>query len=115
EVQRALLEDALVFYQEVLERADDPDPAIRLDVARACRQVGAIQYDLGRLSQASENLRRCIELVEGLPEEHREREAARTCLVDCCTRLGSLALGAGNPKEAERWQQRALAVREQCT
>jgi serine/threonine protein kinase len=113
QLKRALLEDSLAFYQKILQRADDPDPAIRLDVAQAYRQTAAVQYELGRYAASEENLRRAVALVEALPAEYRDREAARTCLADCWTRLGAHAWGAGRHQEALRWQQRVKALREQ--
>jgi tetratricopeptide (TPR) repeat protein len=115
ELRQALLEDSLAFYQEILERADDPDPAIRLDVAEACHQTGAIQAALGKTNPGRENLLRAVALVEGLPPQYRDRPAAQDCLADCCTLLGRLPGPGQNLKEAERWLGRALAIQERLS
>jgi serine/threonine protein kinase len=110
QLRRALLEDSLGFYHQVLERAGDPDPAIRLDVALACQQTGTIQEELGLPGPAKENLLRAVALLEGLPDEYQQRPDVQDCLVACYTRLGRAA--GTDRNELERWQQKALAIRE---
>jgi hypothetical protein len=53
EVRQETQENMLAFYQRVLEHADSPDRAVRLDAAFAYEQTGGIQDSLGRESGGS--------------------------------------------------------------
>jgi tetratricopeptide (TPR) repeat protein len=112
ELQRSLLEDALAFYQDVLQQADSPDPAVRRDTAVACRRAADIQQALGQFGPAAENYRRAIELVEALPAEERDTPECQILLAGCHQNWGTALGGLGRHEEAERHNQAALDILE---
>jgi tetratricopeptide (TPR) repeat protein len=112
ELQRDLLEDALAFYQGNLEKADSRDPTVRRDTAWACQRAAAIQQLLGRPKVAAENLRRAIDLLDGLPALDRAASECQTLLAGCYNNLGLLALEARRWDEAEQHHRAALAICE---
>jgi serine/threonine protein kinase/Flp pilus assembly protein TadD len=67
-IRRALLEDALEFYQGFLKEKGS-DPALRYETARAYMRVANIQAVLGRFSQAVEPWGRATALLEKLTAE----------------------------------------------
>jgi serine/threonine-protein kinase len=112
ELQQQLLEDALAFYQRAFQQLDDPDPAVRLDVATAYQKTATIQNLLGRQELASENFHRAIDLLGSLPEDIRNRAENRGRLADCCLGLGDSI----KPREdAEQWLKKAIDLREQIS
>jgi serine/threonine-protein kinase len=113
ELRQDLLEDTLAFYQALLQGADDPDPAVRLDAAVACENTGDIHYLLGRYQAATDNFRQAVALLERLPPEYRSRPDVQNHLAECCEYLGSQAGDAVSQEERDRYFQRALAIREE--
>jgi serine/threonine protein kinase len=111
ELQRALLEDQLTFYEGALGGADDPDPAVRRDTAWAHRHPGDIQKLLGRWPEAEQNLTRAIELVEALPAQEREAPDVQDLLARCYCDRGTFA-GAPRFADAARDLTRALDICE---
>jgi tetratricopeptide (TPR) repeat protein len=69
EMQRALLEDALEFYQQFLGQ-DQNDPTLRHETARAYQRVGNIQHALGRTIAAVEAFQQATALLEELVKEY---------------------------------------------
>jgi serine/threonine protein kinase/Flp pilus assembly protein TadD len=67
-IRRALLEDALEFYQGFLKERS-LDPVVRHETARAYMRVANIQVVLGRFSQAVEPLERATALLEQITAE----------------------------------------------
>ena len=112
ELQRGLLEDALAFYQGVLQQADSPDPAVRRDAAVACRRAADIQQALGQWQAAAENYRRAIELVAALPAEEREAFDTQVLLAGCYQNWGTAVGRGGRLDEAEQHCRKALDIRE---
>src|SRR5262249_52746356 len=64
-VRKALLEDALKFYQRLLQQAGS-DPAVRLGAAEAYRRTAQIYTQLGQPGRAEPALEKAIELLEKL-------------------------------------------------
>ncbi|MHB1425842.1 MAG: serine/threonine protein kinase [Gemmataceae bacterium] len=62
ELQTALNEDALRFFQAISQGVDDADPAIRWDVAQAYMGAGQVQFVLNRISGVPRELStgRCL-------------------------------------------------------
>jgi serine/threonine protein kinase len=112
ELRRELLEDAEAFYQAVIEQADNPDPAIRLDAVSALVQTGTVQHQLGRPGPAGQNLQQALTLLEQLPQEYRDRDVCQEMLSLCHQYLGTEAKDAGRWEEAERHLRANLAVCE---
>jgi tetratricopeptide (TPR) repeat protein len=69
EVQRALLEDALEFYQQFLGQ-DQKNAALRHETARAYRRVGNIQQALGRSEAAEVAFQQATALLEALVKDY---------------------------------------------
>jgi serine/threonine-protein kinase len=67
-IRRALLEDALEFYQGFLKEKSS-DPTVRHETARAYMRVAKILVVLGRSPQALEPWERASALLEGLTAE----------------------------------------------
>ncbi len=63
-VRRELLEDALKFYQQLLEEEGD-DAALRLATGRACRVVADIYGMLGQLDLGLQHYAQAQELLDG--------------------------------------------------
>jgi tetratricopeptide (TPR) repeat protein len=116
ELQREQCEDALAFYQGVFAGAEDPDPEVRLDAARAHGRAASIQLVLGRWGDAETNFGRAIDLVEALPDTQRERPETQGLLASSYGDRGmgtlGLRLAAGRLADAERDLTCALAIYE---
>jgi len=112
ELQRALLEDALVFYQAILDKQDSPDPAVRRDTAGVCWRAATIQLLLGRPEAAAKNLGRAIALIDSLPAEQRALPENQALLAGCHNNLGLLANRGRRWDDAERQHRQALEINE---
>jgi serine/threonine protein kinase len=75
-IQRALLEDALEFYQEFLAAHGD-DPELRHEAARAALRVGDIHYSIGQYNRVEKSIRKAIELLGPLVLAHPGEPAYR--------------------------------------
>jgi len=111
EMQRALLEDELKFYEGALRQSDDPDPAVRLDLAWAYKHAANIQFLLSRGADGLKNLGQAIALLEALPAPDREALEAQKLLADCYAERGSLAVSTSFT-DGEHDLLRALAIME---
>jgi tetratricopeptide (TPR) repeat protein len=109
ELQRQQLEDALAFYQEVLQDLDDPDPAVRFDAAQAYQQTGTAQMLLGRPALAEDNLDRARRLLEALLADDADRPDCQARLVACHNAL-SRCLSIGRPAQAREHLYAALGL-----
>ena len=69
QIRRALLEDALEFYQGFLKQKGT-DPLVRHETARAYLRVGSINMMLGRLDQTEAPLRRAVTLLQQLTADY---------------------------------------------
>jgi serine/threonine protein kinase len=108
ELQRSLLEDALAFYQVVLQRADSLDPRVRRDAAVACKRTADIQQMLGQFDAAAENYRRVIELTESLPTEDRDSPDVQRLQGGTYMNWGTMIRGLGRSDEAKQHNRAAL-------
>ncbi len=85
--RRQLLEDALEFYQEILQE-DTTDPAVRLEVGRAYARIGDIHYWLGRPDQAEGAYRQGRALIEQLTIEFPRNSENRFALATVHRAMG---------------------------
>jgi tetratricopeptide (TPR) repeat protein/tRNA A-37 threonylcarbamoyl transferase component Bud32 len=114
ELEQQQLEDALAFYQAVLQDLDSPAPEVRLDVARTCWQTARIQGMLGRTGAAEKNYRQAIELADGLRAEDPGQPEYRAELAAAYTGLGMmLRQSDARRREAERCLKEALRLRRE--
>src|SRR5579885_2246777 len=96
--------------QGVLTEADDPDPEVRLDVARALERAANIQTLLGRGRDGMANYRRAIDLIENLPDTQRDLPPTQRLLAAC---YGCLGLEIPDDlAEAQRHLDKALTIAE---
>ncbi len=112
ELQRSLLEDALAFYQGILEQADSPDPVVRKDTALACKRAADIQYALGQYDAAAENYRHAIELTESLPVEDRASSAIQILQAGSYLHWSAMAGFLGRVEEEDLYNRAALEIFE---
>jgi len=110
ELQRQQFEDALAFYRGVLAGANDPDPEVRLDAARANKRTAEIEVRLSHGPEAVRSLGRAIELVEDLPAAQRDRPEVGALLAACYGDRGTIGV---RPEDRERDIRQGLAIREQ--
>jgi tetratricopeptide (TPR) repeat protein/tRNA A-37 threonylcarbamoyl transferase component Bud32 len=109
ELQRHQREDALRFFERIIRQQDNPDPAVRLDVALAYRQAGVIQGELGRGEEAVANCRRALALLGQLAAENPAQGQYRYYLAGVHCNLGVL----GDPREREDHYRQALQLHEE--
>jgi tetratricopeptide (TPR) repeat protein len=86
-VRRALLVDALEFYQEFLEE-NGTNPTLRYETALACIKVGEIHGVLGQFDLAEEPWRQAIALLEKLSTQFPQVAEYRENLAYCYGELG---------------------------
>jgi serine/threonine-protein kinase len=115
ELQRALLEDALRFYQATLQGQDSPGPQVQLDTAEATRRAAAIQMALGQYAAAEETIHHALGLIESLPREPQDATATQGLLASCYKTLGLIANNRARWDDAERYQHLALEVHERLS
>jgi tetratricopeptide (TPR) repeat protein len=111
ELERAQFEDALAFYQEVLQ-GEDLDPVILGDAAVAYERLATSEQILGQGKEAEENYRRAVELRLRLPAEVRDAPDQQDRLAGCYNNLGLMTGGTGRWDEAERYYREALGISE---
>jgi serine/threonine protein kinase len=109
ELERRQCEDALAFYGGILAGADDPDPEVRLDAARAYKRTAQIQALLDHFPEARRSLGRAIDLLESLPAALHDRPEAQDLLAAC---YGDRGFMAARPDDRERGIRKGLAIRE---
>jgi serine/threonine-protein kinase len=111
-VRRALLEQALTFYQEFL-RQNGTDPDLRQQIGRAYLRVGDILQRLGRPADAEDAYRRAVDLLAKLVAEFPAVRGYREDLAQSHHNQGLGLMNLGRLREAESafQQARALAAR----
>jgi serine/threonine protein kinase len=112
ELQAKQAETTLAFFEKVAGDAEDPDPAVRLDIARACNRAGVLASGLHRGPEAWSHFRRAVEILEGLVAAGGSAEC-RTELALGLGRLGYLAAAEKDFAAARRDQERALELLEE--
>ncbi len=104
EVREALLNDAIEFYDGLLEAQSD-DPATRVGAARARSKVGSLLGELGKTDEAidvlSDAVRRFEELAGADPSH-------RVDLAGALTTLATSSLAVGRIAETEKVLLRAI-------
>jgi hypothetical protein len=99
ELQRQQLDDALGFYGEVAKDHDNPDPAVRFDVASAALQSAVAEFTLSRAAEGRDQVNRAIALLEGLVKENPGRAEYRFRLA---SGYRLRALSANEPAEGSQ-------------
>lgn len=113
ELYEGQLNEALTFYQRILDEGGPLDPSIQKDVAVAFKKLGVIQVKLGKGPEAGENLQRAAGLLQNLIARYPDMPEYRVQLANCYHALG-VWQGFGEPtKEDDEWFQKELALCEQ--
>jgi tetratricopeptide (TPR) repeat protein len=115
ELRHDLQEIALAFFQGIPKEEDNPDPAVRLDVALAYRQIGAIQVELGRFDAAEENTAHAQQLLEGLAASHPGDLDYRVQLAGTYHERAVLWSYRGRQDDALALLRKALNLRRELT
>jgi serine/threonine-protein kinase len=108
-LRRALLRDALRFYQAFLNERGE-DPGVRLETATAYFRVADIQKELGQAGAAEEAYGAAAKLLQGLVDEFPREPRYRYDLAGVHNNLGGLLMDRQRPDEAERAIRRALEI-----
>jgi tetratricopeptide (TPR) repeat protein/tRNA A-37 threonylcarbamoyl transferase component Bud32 len=112
ELGRDLWEDARNFYHRILSQNDSRDPAVRVDNARAFGMLSQIEYELGRRDRAEDQVRRALEVVEGLRAEDRDDPTYLRLQVEDLIRLAAYIRETGRADEALSASEEALGLAE---
>jgi tetratricopeptide (TPR) repeat protein len=99
--RRALLEDALKFYQKFLVHRRGNHPTIRQETGRAYQRVAHIYALLGQHEQAEEACRKGMSLFQALAAENPAEPSYWHDLAAIHNELGRLLRNVGRPLEAE--------------
>jgi eukaryotic-like serine/threonine-protein kinase len=98
-VRKALLEKALAFYQRLA--AEEGNPSLRFETARAYRRVAQINQWLGRPGEAIKAIDRSIEIFEALASERPPGQAAQHEMANAYFVRGTARKGLGDLPGAE--------------
>jgi len=110
QLRRALLQDAVKFYQEFLDN-QSTDPQLRFEAAQTYERLGHVQRDLGEIDRALAAYHQAIAALEQLAAESPKEPGYRTQLVDAYRALAfTVTFGAGRAREAEEPCRKALAL-----
>ena len=111
QIRRALLTDALKFYEGFLQQKRD-DPSVRHETARAYWRVGTIHETLGNGPQAEEALRQAVALLEKLGDEFPAVTVYREDLAGSRTDLAYRLVWTNKQVELTELRRRDLALWE---
>ena len=89
QVRRALLEDALAFYEQFLSAHGD-DSDVKHEAARASYRVGSIYFGLGHFDRVEKPVRQAAKLLEYLIGASPTEPRYRLDLADCHALLARL-------------------------
>jgi serine/threonine-protein kinase len=112
QMRRAVLEEALRFYQDFLKEKS-AHPGVRLATGQACVRVGFILDELGRRDKAEATYRQGIDLLEKLTVEFPTEAEYRFHLADCSKGLGNLLRNLSQYQAAEAPYRRAFTLSQQ--
>src|SRR5262249_19220690 len=107
-IRRALLEDALKFYQGFLEQKGT-DPVIRHETARAYLRVAQVQHSLWNTSQVEAPARSAVALLKQLIAEHPASKEYRQDLAEAHDTLAGTLAYQTRSEEALAERQKELA------
>jgi serine/threonine protein kinase/Flp pilus assembly protein TadD len=109
--RRALLEDALHFYQD-LAREEPADVELRHEWGRVHRRLGKVCQMLGDLENAEQRFRGALAVHEQLAADFPGVPAYRQELGASYNNLGVLLNGRNQPEQAEQALRQALELQE---
>ena len=106
-LRRALLGEALQYYEQFIEHAAD-DPTLRYDVASAAFQAGAAAEQLGDYGQAEELYRRADRLFGELARDHPGDGRLLPHRAKCLNKMGLLRAASGDLQGARVHYEEAI-------
>jgi tetratricopeptide (TPR) repeat protein len=109
---KAVLEEALAFYQEILPE-EGGDPAVRRQAAEMYGQVAAIHHALGPWRKAVEAYGQQASLLASLLEEEPGSKALRQQLADSQRYRGNALRDLGEVRQARKAYDQAARLHEQ--
>jgi tetratricopeptide (TPR) repeat protein len=114
EKRRRLLEQALVFYEDLLREQSD-DPSLRRETAVAQLRVGDILRLLGQHARAEEAYTRAIPQLTALCADGRASVETRRLLADAYNYRGEVFRLTSRPQAARADYEEARALQEALT
>jgi tetratricopeptide (TPR) repeat protein len=110
--RRRLLEDAVAFYDSLLQSEAD-DPALRRETGRACARAARLHQKLGQTARAEQLCDRGVGLLEALAAEYPNQPAYRFDLGEALLTRAALDQFLGRHGLAEEALGNALRLGEQ--
>ncbi|MEM1068246.1 MAG: protein kinase [Planctomycetota bacterium] len=107
ETRRALLQDAVAFYEELKEEASD-DPELQAETAIARGRVGNLQSLLDQLDEATIELQQSIESLTSLVDQYPDRPKYRRALANSYANLANVHVRKGEMNDAMKRQEEAV-------
>ena len=98
QLRRTLLEDALKFYQQFVQRKGD-DPALRYDLARAYLRVGQIYMWCGEYNKVLAPAEQALVMLDELARQHPTEPRYRVGMLEAHSRLGYAEMWFGRSAE----------------
>jgi tetratricopeptide (TPR) repeat protein len=111
EKSKAVLEEALSFYQAVLKEKGT-DRVVRLETARACGRVGSMYQTLNLWDKASAAYQQQIALLRGLADEFPDHESYRALLAIAHRYAAHVLRDSAKKEEARREYDKAIEIEE---
>jgi tetratricopeptide (TPR) repeat protein len=108
---KAVLEEALAFYQELLPEEGN-DPEVRREAAKLFGQVAWIRHTLGQADQAAEAWGRRASLLTSLLEDEPSSKVLRMGLAHSHRWRGNMLRDLGKAREAREAYDRAVELQE---
>jgi serine/threonine protein kinase len=112
EVQREFLQEALRFYQELIEE-DGTDATVQEETANAYNRMAQIQIKLGQVGPAGEASVKAVTLLERLVADHPEVIEYRENLIGSYFPLAYIKIRTGQLDESERLYRKALTMNQE--
>jgi len=112
ELRNTQYEDALRFFAVIGQRRDDPDRAVRSDVAATLVEAARIKHLLGRNNDAIADARHALGIFEQLATAEPLNEDIAAQRANCLGALGNW-LTSGRPDEARECLTKSAQLWEQ--
>ncbi len=110
--RRQLQGDVLGYYGAIARLEEDPDPAVRFDVAQAYLEMMKVQTGQGQLEEAWASGERARHLLEDLTAHDPGRGEYRRILAECCQGLSLVHGGLGRAQTGAELLQQAFRLRQ---
>ena len=88
-------------YKTNLERAGNPNPQARAELAEACMNLGQLTEEVGSLEEAAGVYRQALDVLDGLTHEQPRNVTYKEWHAKTLGRLGQIHARTGKHEEAE--------------